>query len=82
VLISAADKFPAAGLAARVHELEQAGQTVIIVVQDGTTLGMLALRDTLRDDAKAAMADLHQIGVQGVILTGDNPRAAAALPQS
>lgn len=79
VLISAADKFPAAGLAPRIHELEQAGQTVIIVVQDGTTLGLLALRDTLREDAKAAMADLHQIGVQGVILTGDNPRAAASI---
>lgn len=79
VLISAPDKFPAAGLAARVHELEQAGQTVIIVVQDGTALGLLALRDTLREDAKAAMADLHQIGVQGVILTGDNPRAAASI---
>ncbi|HIC2036532.1 Zn(II)/Cd(II)/Pb(II) translocating P-type ATPase ZntA [Enterobacter soli] len=79
VLLCAADKFPAAGLAARVHELEQAGQTVIIVVQDGTTLGLLALRDTLREDAKAAMADLHQIGVQGVILTGDNPRAAASI---
>jgi Cd2+/Zn2+-exporting ATPase len=52
---------------------------VIIVVQDGTTLGLLALRDTLREDAKAAMADLHQIGVQGVILTGDNPRAAASI---
>jgi Cd2+/Zn2+-exporting ATPase len=38
---------------------------------------LLALRDTLREDAKAAMADLHQIGVQGVILTGDNPRAAS-----
>jgi Cd2+/Zn2+-exporting ATPase len=40
---------------------------------------MLALRDTLRDDAKEAVAALHQLGVQGVILTGDNPRAAAAI---
>ncbi|KNC88347.1 hypothetical protein GM30_12390 [Trabulsiella odontotermitis] len=37
------------------------------------------MRDTLRDDAREAVAALHQLGVQGVILTGDNPRAAAAI---
>ncbi|MCF8581072.1 Zn(II)/Cd(II)/Pb(II) translocating P-type ATPase ZntA [Enterobacter ludwigii] len=62
-----------------VEALEQAGQTVVVVMQDGVTKGMLALRDTLRDDAKEAVAALHQLGVQGVILTGDNPRAAAAI---
>ncbi len=44
-----------------------------------TLLGILALRDTLRDDARQAVDALHQLGVQGVILTGDNPRAAAAI---
>lgn len=62
-----------------VEALEQAGQTVVVVMQDGVARGMLALRDTLRDDAKEAVAALHQLGVQGVILTGDNPRAAAAI---
>ena len=37
------------------------------------------LCDTLRDDAKEAVAALHKLSVQGVILTGDNPRAAAAI---
>ncbi|WP_320727739.1 Zn(II)/Cd(II)/Pb(II) translocating P-type ATPase ZntA [Enterobacter sp. 118C5] len=63
----------------QVEALEQAGQTVVAVMQDGVAKGMLALRDTLRDDAKDAVAALHQLGVQGVILTGDNPRAAAAI---
>ncbi|MHC9005778.1 Zn(II)/Cd(II)/Pb(II) translocating P-type ATPase ZntA [Enterobacter adelaidei] len=62
-----------------VEALEQTGQTVVVVMQDGVAKGMLALRDTLRDDAKEAVAALHQLGVQGVILTGDNPRAAAAI---
>ena len=61
-----------------VEALEQTGQTVVTVMQDGVAKGMLALRDTLRDDAKEAVAALHQLGVQ-VILTGDNPRAAAAI---
>ncbi|WP_130626973.1 Zn(II)/Cd(II)/Pb(II) translocating P-type ATPase ZntA [Enterobacter sp. A8] len=62
-----------------VEALEQTGQTVVTVMQDGIAKGMLALRDTLRDDAKEAVAALHQLGVKGVILTGDNPRAAAAI---
>ncbi len=79
VLIVAADKFPAPELRDRIASLEEEGQTVIVVVQDGALKGVLALRDTLRDDAKEAIAALRQLNVQGVILTGDNPRAAAAI---
>jgi Cd2+/Zn2+-exporting ATPase len=79
VLICAADKFPADAFSPQIRDLEQAGQTVVIVVVDGVAKGVLALRDTLRDDAKEAVAALHKLGIQGVILTGDNPRAAAAI---
>ncbi|MGX5087870.1 Zn(II)/Cd(II)/Pb(II) translocating P-type ATPase ZntA [Enterobacter sp. UPMP2052] len=79
VLIVAADKSPVTGLSPQIQTLEQAGQTVVVVVLEGVVKGMLALRDTLRDDAKEAVAALHTLGVQGVILTGDNPRAAAAI---
>ncbi len=75
MLIAAAGAFPNP----QVEALEQAGQTVVAVMQDGVPMGMLALRDTLRDDAKDAVDALHRLGVQGVILTGDNPRAAAAI---
>lgn len=75
VLIAAAGKSSHP----EVEALEQAGQTVVILSQEGVAKGMLALRDTLRSDAKEAVAALHQLGVQGVILTGDNPRAAAAI---
>ncbi|MBV8042787.1 heavy metal translocating P-type ATPase, partial [Pluralibacter sp.] len=79
VLICAAGKFPAPEWDAQIQQLENAGQTVVIVAQNDTLLGILALRDTLRPDAREAVDALHQIGVQGVILTGDNPRAAAAI---
>lgn len=75
VLIVAAGKSSSP----EVEALEQTGQTVVTVMQDGVAKGMLALRDTLRDDAKEAVAALHQLGVQGIILTGDNPGAAAAI---
>ncbi|POZ15575.1 zinc/cadmium/mercury/lead-transporting ATPase [Lelliottia aquatilis] len=79
VLICAADKFPADEFSPQIREREQAGQTVVIIVINGVAKGVLALRDTLRDDAKEAVAALHRLGIQGVILTGDNPRAAAAI---
>ena len=79
VLICAADKFPDETFKAQIHALEQEGQTVVIVVQDGTVSGTIALRDTLRNDAREAVTALHQLGIQGIILTGDNPRAAAVI---
>ena len=65
----------------RITQLEAQGQTVIAVVQHNRLLGVIALRDTLRPDAKQAIADLQKIGVQSVMLTGDNPRAAAAIAE-
>lgn len=65
----------------RIDQLEAQGQTVITVVLQNQLLGIMALRDTLRSDAKIAVAALQSIGVQSVMLTGDNPRAAAAIAQ-
>ncbi|MEX0562706.1 Zn(II)/Cd(II)/Pb(II) translocating P-type ATPase ZntA [Raoultella terrigena] len=78
VLICAAGKG-AAAYEEQIQRLESAGQTVVLVLREDILLGILALRDTLRDDARQAVEDLRQLGVQGVILTGDNPRAAAAI---
>ncbi|WNJ79810.1 Zn(II)/Cd(II)/Pb(II) translocating P-type ATPase ZntA [Cedecea neteri] len=63
----------------RIAKQEEEGQTVIVVLRSGQLLGTIAMRDTLRSDAREAVAALHQLGIQGVMLTGDNPRAAAAI---
>jgi Cd2+/Zn2+-exporting ATPase len=63
----------------QVIQLEQAGKTVVVVLEEGELLGLIALRDKLRDDAKAALKDLANLGINGVMLTGDNARAAAAI---
>ncbi len=83
VLISAPAKLTAGLLkqqaAQQVERLEDAGKTAVVVLEDGAPIGLLALRDTLRSDAKQAIAELHALGINGVMLTGDNPRAAAAI---
>ncbi|MGB8667982.1 MAG: zinc/cadmium/mercury/lead-transporting ATPase [Serratia inhibens] len=83
LLISAPTKLAAGQLDAQlqnqVEKLENAGKTVVVVLEDGVAIGLLALRDTLRSDAKQAIAELNALGIHGVMLTGDNPRAAAAI---
>lgn len=79
VLICAAGKQPAGTFAGEINRLESAGQTVVVVLRNETVIGVIALQDTLRDDARTAIRELNALGVKGVILTGDNPRAAAAI---
>ncbi|WP_353613821.1 zinc/cadmium/mercury/lead-transporting ATPase [Mangrovibacter phragmitis] len=62
---------------------ETAGRTLILVVAltSHQLLGYFALQDTLRQDARNAIARLESMGIRGTMLTGDNPRAAAAIAQ-
>ncbi|WP_145538043.1 zinc/cadmium/mercury/lead-transporting ATPase [Yersinia alsatica] len=64
---------------AQLDLLESSGKTAVAVLEDEKLIGLLALRDTLRADAKQAIDSLKTLGIQGVMLTGDNPRAAAAI---
>jgi Cd2+/Zn2+-exporting ATPase len=57
--------------------LEEQGQTVVPVAVDGSLAGLIALADTPRPEAKAAIAELKNLGIEQVVMvTGDNPRAA------
>lgn len=60
----------------RISALEEIGRTVIAVGRDGRSLGILALGDTLKTDAKEAVAGMRSDGLRLVLLTGDNERAA------
>ena len=60
--------------------LEEQGQTVIVVARGDAPLGLVAVADTVRPQARQALADLHRVGVEKIVmLTGDNPRTAAAI---
>ncbi|MFI1733407.1 heavy metal translocating P-type ATPase [Streptomyces acidicola] len=57
---------------------DETSGTMILVERDGTPVGTLTLTDRLRDDAPAAIAALTAVtGTSPVLLTGDNPAAAA-----
>jgi cation-transporting P-type ATPase A/B/Cu+-exporting ATPase len=55
---------------------EQAGHTTVLVASDGVAVGVFALADTVKPTAAAAIAQLHQLGLRTVLLTGDNTATA------
>ncbi|MFM4749067.1 zinc/cadmium/mercury/lead-transporting ATPase [Aeromonas veronii] len=67
----------------RVGTLEQQGKTVVVLCQSSgdkaLPIALLALRDQIRPEAAAALQELHQLGLNSIMLTGDNPRAAEAI---
>ncbi|WP_249199122.1 zinc/cadmium/mercury/lead-transporting ATPase [Photobacterium sp. GJ3] len=62
-----------------VDQLSDAGKTLVVVLRDGQPVGLIAWRDNLREDAKQAVQRLKSMGVNSLMLTGDNPRAATAI---
>jgi Cu+-exporting ATPase len=63
-------------LAQRTGELEEGGRTVVAVARGGKALGLIALGDEIRPEARAAVADMKRQGLTPVLLTGDNRLAA------
>jgi len=62
--------------------LEEEGKTVAVLFEGTAALGLIALRDEPRTDAINAVRQLRAMGITPTILTGDNPRTAAAIAES
>ena len=78
-----------ADVVSQIETLEGEGKTVVVALelkhqaestgQVATVIGLIAWQDTLRSDAKLAIERLNDLGIQSIMLTGDNPRSAAAI---
>lgn len=68
-----------ASLASGAGKYLNEGCTVIYVSVDGTLAGYLVLSDTVREESRAMILALSKIGVEPVLLTGDNENAASAI---
>ncbi len=71
--------FALAGQETTIAGLEEKGNTVMLVAQGGTLLGFIAVADTLKENAGEVITGLKNIGVEVVMLTGDNERTARAI---
>ena len=59
--------------------LAEQGKTPLFFAYDGALLGMIAVADVIKPDSPAAIEALQKMGIRVVMLTGDNPRTAAAI---
>ena len=64
-----------------IQNLENQGKTVVLITLDEVPIGVLALADRIRDDAKKTVQNLKKEGLSTLMLTGDNERTAAAISQ-
>jgi len=67
------------GLEEEANRLWEKGKTVMFLGIDKQVVGIIAVADTLKPSAKEALAALHQMGIETVMLTGDNRRTAEAI---
>jgi P-type Cu+ transporter len=66
-------------LGARSEELASAGKTPIFVAVDGEPAGLVAVADVVRDESREAVEQLHALGLEVAMLTGDDRRTAGAI---
>ncbi len=67
------------GLEEEAERLWAKGKTVMFLGIDSHIAGIIALADTLKPNAKAAVGELHSMGIEVMMLTGDNQRTAEAI---
>jgi Cu+-exporting ATPase len=66
-------------LEAKSETLANDGKTPMFIAVDGKAAGIIAVADTVKEDSKEAIAALHQMGIEVVMITGDNRRTAEAI---
>ncbi len=71
--------IPVAALEPQLQHLEEDGKTAMLVGIDGRLAGIIAVADTLKDSAFEAVSVLDALGIEVVMLTGDNKRTANAI---
>ncbi len=63
----------------KISSLEHGGKTVMIVAVDSAPVGLIAVADTLKESSLEAVEDLKKMGLEVIMLTGDNERTANAI---
>jgi Cu+-exporting ATPase len=66
-------------LAAQFERLQAQAKTAMAVAVDGEAAGVLGVADTLKEGSSEAVEQMHRLGLDVVMLTGDNPRTAGAI---
>ncbi len=71
--------IPLNGLEGKSTQFSNEGKTPMFLGIDGQAAGIIAVADTLKSNSKEAVRELHRLGLEVVMLTGDNQRTADAI---
>jgi Zn2+/Cd2+-exporting ATPase len=63
----------------RIAAMEHQGKTVVILVSTKGAQALIAVADTIKDSSRSAIDELHALGINTMMLTGDNPHTAQAI---
>lgn len=63
----------------KISEIESEGKTVMIAAVDGNLAGLIAVADTLKESSPEAIRVLKDLGIETVMLTGDNEKTAKSV---
>lgn len=66
---------------ARFTKLEQCGKTLVLLLDAHRLLAYFAVADTVKESSRSALAELHQLGINSIMLSGDNLHTALAIAQ-
>ncbi len=69
------------GLTGEAERLENEGKTAMFVAVNGSPAGIVAVADTLKETSRQAVKELQRMGLQVIMMTGDNRRTAQAIAQ-
>jgi len=75
------NKVEIAGIEAEIKILEEQGKTVMILALNGEAIGIISVADTLKEGSREAIEGLKRLGIEVMMLTGDNERMAKAIAQ-
>ncbi|MCW2278576.1 heavy metal translocating P-type ATPase [Heliophilum fasciatum] len=72
-------QVPMAGLENLMSELENQGKTAMLMARNDIIVAILAVADTVKESSREAIGELQQMGIEVIMITGDNQRTAQAI---
>lgn len=66
----------------KIKSMEEKGHTVVLVSYDTSIIGLIAIADEIKEDAKETISQLKEMGIEPVMITGDNEKTAKSVANS
>ena len=76
------EKINVSNITDEISKIENNGKTVMMLGVDGKLAGLIAVADIVKESAEAGLAALQKLGIEVVMITGDNQRTANAIGNS